>query len=322
MSNRDLYEILGVSRKATPEEIKRAYRKLAKKYHPDHNPDDPGAEQRFKEVQHAYSVLNDEKKRAQYDRFGEIGAGDFRTSPGGQQVYTWGPGGQQINVEDLESLFSAFGGEASASPFERFFRQAGGGRRRRQRPVPMRGQDVRRRINLAFEQAITGLTIEVDVHPRSASGGKSETLEVKIPPGVEDGQPIRLKGKGAPGAGGGPPGDLFLICSVRPHERFRREGRDLVIDLSVSMPEAALGAKVEVPTLDGPVTMTIPPGTSSGTRLRLQGRGVPAHGSTPAGNQYVILQVKVPKTLSEEQKRLMEAFGATLNGGSGAKKDE
>ena len=230
--------------------------------------------------------------------------------------------GPHVFVEDLESLFSAFGGEASASPFERFFRQAGGGRRRRQRPVPMRGQDVRRRINLAFEQAITGLTIEVDVAPRSAGGGKRETLEVKIPPGVEDGQPIRLKGKGAPGAGGGPPGDLFLICSVRPHERFRREGRDLVIDLSVSMPEAALGAKVEVPTLDGPVTMTIPPGTSSGTRLRLQGRGVPAHGSTPAGNQYVILQVKVPKTLSEEQKRLMEAFGATLNGGSGAKKDE
>ena len=321
MGTKDLYDILGVPRKATPEEIKRAYRKLAKKHHPDQNRNDPAAEQRFKEVLHAYSVLNDEKKRARYDQFGEIGAGDFQTGPGGQQVYTWGAGGQTINVEDLEGLFSAFDMEGASSPFDKFFRQPGT-RRRRQRPAPMRGQDVRRRINLAFEQAINGVNIEVDVRPRSARAGKRQTLEVTIPPGIEDGQHIRLKGKGAGGTGGGPPGDLFLICAVRPHQQLRREGRDLVIDLPVTVPQAVLGAKVDVPTLHDTVSMTIPPGTSGGTRLRLKGRGVPAHGSRPAGDQYVVLRVEVPKELSEEQKKLMEAFAATQSNGSTTSTDD
>lgn len=316
MGKRDLYEVLGVARGASADEIKRAYRKLAKKYHPDQNRDDKTAVGKFQEVQHAYSVLNDKEKRARYDQFGEIGAGDFHTQPSGEQVYTWGTGGQTINVEDLESLFGAFGiggggggggPTRGANPFERFFR--GGGRSRRaQREPAMAGQDVRRRINLAFEQAIRGLTVEVDI----GTGGKRQTLEVTIPPGVEDGQQIRVRGKGTAGVGGGPPGDLYLICAVRPHERFRREGRDILLDVPVTVAEAALGAKVDVPTLDGDVTLTIPPGTSGGSKLRLRGKGVPAHAGKPAGDQFVIVRVVVPKKMTDEQKKLFEKLAKTM----------
>ncbi len=319
---KDLYQVLGVSRTASADEIKRAYRRLAKEHHPDRNPDNPNAERMFKEVQHAYSVLSDKSKREQYDRFGEIGAGDFRTGPGGEQVYTWGAGDQHINVEDLESLFSAFGGMGGmgggagaagrAGPFDRFFRGgAGRGRgRRTARPAAAKGPDVRRRINLAFEQAVRGVTIEVDV----AGGGKSpkQTLEVKIPPGVEDGQQIRLAGKGGPGSGGGPAGDLFLICAVRGHKFFRREGQDIVLEVPVTVTEAVLGAQVDVPTLDGEVTLKIPPGTSGGTKLRLRGRGVPAHGRKAAGDQIVIVRVVIPQDPTDEQRELMESFAKTL----------
>jgi DnaJ-class molecular chaperone len=313
MAKRDLYEVLGVARDAPAEEIKRAYRKLAKQHHPDRNLGNASAEQKFKELQHAYSILSDKEKRARYDQYGEIGAGDFHTQPGGQRVYTWGPSGQQINVEDLEELFSAFGAEspfAGASPFERFFR--GGRTRRQRRPAPVRGQDTRRRINLAFEQAIRGVNIEVDLGQRAGGKGKRETIEVRIPPGVEDGQQIRVRGQGTPGVGGGPPGDLFLICAVRPHRFFRREGRNVAVEVPVTVSEAALGAKIDVPTLDGEVTLTIPPGTSGGTKLRLRGRGVPKHGSEPAGDQIAVVQVLVPKSLSEKQKALFEELAASL----------
>jgi DnaJ-class molecular chaperone len=323
MSDKDLYAILGVSRTATADEIKRAYRALAKKYHPDQNRNDATAEARFKEIQHAYSVLNDKDKRARYDQFGEIGAGDLRTKPGGEKVYTWGTSGQTINVEDLESLFSAFGGgfsgggfaggvEESASPFERFFR---GRSRRSRQPAATRGQDLTRRINLAFEQAVRGVTIEVDLGTRSPRG-KREMIEVNIPPGVEDGAKIRVRGKGTPGVGGGPNGDLYLVCAVRPHARFRRSGRDILLDIPVSISQAVLGAKVDVPTLDGDVTLTIPPGTSSGSKMRLRGKGVPAHNGAPVGDQFVVVQIVVPKTLTEEQRRLFESLAETAAEGS------
>lgn len=316
MAKRDLYEVLGVSRTATADEVKRAYRRLAKQYHPDTNRGDATAETKFKEVQHAYSILSDKEKRARYDQYGEIGAGDFHTQPGGQRVYSWGPQGQQINVEDLEDLFSAFGGSGespfSGGPFASFFRGGGGGGgrgRRARRAAPTRGQDMRRRINLSFEQAIRGVTIEVDVTP---SGGKRETIEVTIPPGVEDGQQIRVRGKGTPGADGGPAGDMYLVAAVRPHPHFRRDGRNIELDVPVTVAEAALGAKIDVPTLDGEVTLTIPPGTSSGAKLRLRSRGVPAHGNAAAGDQIVTIQIVVPKPLSEKQRELFEELAGTL----------
>ncbi len=313
MAGRDLYEVLGVSRTATAEEIKRAYRKLAKQHHPDRNPDNPNAEKMFKEVQHAYSVLSDKEKRAQYDRFGEVGAGNFQTGPSGQRVYTWGTGGSRINVDDLQDLFDMFGGGGGAarggSPFEDLVGGAGfgRGRQRRRRPQPMKGQDIRRTINLAFEQAVRGATVEVDI---GRGGDKHQTLEVKIPPGVEEGQQIRIRNRGMPGAHGGPPGDLYLICTIRPDPRFRRDGRNLHTDLALPVHDAVLGKKVDVPTLDGTVTMTVPPGTSSGTKLRLKGRGVAAHGGKPAGDLYVTIQVSVPKSPTPEQRKLMEQFAA------------
>jgi len=331
MSKRDLYEILGVSRTASADEIKKAYRKLAKQYHPDRNPDDPKAEEKFKEVQHAYSVISDKEKRAKYDQFGEVGAGDFRTTPAGEQVYTWG-GGSQVNVEDLEELFGAFGGGGRSNPFESFFRQSGIGQggfgqggfdqggvgRRSRRAPPVRGADLHRRINLSFEQAIKGVTIEVDVQSdgrgRGKNGRQRQTLEVGIPPGVEDGGRIRIRGKGQPGANGGENGDLFLICAVRPHEFFKRSGRDVILETPVTMTEAALGCKVDVPTLDGPVTVTIPAGTSSGAKLRLKGRGAPAHSGHSAGDQIVVVRIVVPQSPTPEQKELLESLAETIEG--------
>ncbi|RME41889.1 MAG: J domain-containing protein [Planctomycetota bacterium] len=309
---RDYYEILGVSRTASQDEIKRAYRRLAKKYHPDRNPNDPTAEQKFKEVQQAYDVLGDPKKREDYDRFGEVGVGQFTTGPHGERVYQWG-GGSKVNLDDLEDLFSAFGGFGGrgASIFEQFFGQ----RTRPRRPAgpaewtePVRGEDMKQPISLSFEQAFHGAVVNVKLTSRG--DGHAERLEVKIPPGVEDGQRIRVAGKGQPGRSGGGAGDLYLVCRIRPHPYFRREGPDVYLDLPISVTEAVLGAKVEVPTLEGPVSVTIPAGTRSGSKLRLKGRGFPRAGGGSRGDQYVVVQIVPPPKLTPEEreayKRLRE----------------
>lgn len=308
---RDYYEVLGVGRSATPDEIKRSYRKLAKKFHPDRNPNDSSAEQRFKEVQHAYSVLSDADKRAQYDRFGEVGVGEWTNAPGGQRVYSWG-GGSKINVEDIDDLFSVFGRGEQAGIFEQIFGR-GGPSTVRGRPsaarageasTASRGQDVEHPLHLSFEDSIRGTIIALEV--TGSGNGRNERLEVKIPPGTEDGQRIRLRGKGRPGLHGAPPGDLFLVCSVRPHRHFRREGLDLLVDVPVTVSDSVLGAKIEVPTLDGPATVTLPPSTRSGAKLRLKGRGVHkgAHGET--GDLLAVVQIVPPKTLSPTERELYE----------------
>ena len=307
---RDHYKTLGVDRNASAEEIKRAYRRLTKQYHPDRNPNDPTAERKFKEVQQAYEVVGDKDKRAEYDQFGEAGVGQWDTDPRGQRVYTWG--GSQIPFDDLQDLFGAFGGGASV--FEDVVNRAGGRSRprRKARSEPEPGRDIERTVNLSFEQVVTGTTVEIDIPGDGASRRGRQTLDVRIPPGVEDGQRIRIKSKGSPGANGGPPGDLFLVCSVRPHPFFRREGLDLHLDVPVSIPDAVLGAKVEVPTLAGPVTLTIPPGTAGGSKLRLGGKGIrDASGNT--GDQIVILRVVPPRTLTDEQRRLFEQLAATMH---------
>jgi DnaJ-class molecular chaperone len=324
MPNRDFYAILGVSKTANADEIKRAYRKLALKYHPDRTKGDKQAEAKFKDVQAAYDVLSDPKKRQEYDQFGEAAVGSFQTGPQGERVYTWGAGEHRVNVEDLEDLFSAFGGgEGGASVFEQIFgrgagRAAGraGGRGSRRAawegaaPIEQRGQDIEHAVNLSFDQAIQGATVEVTLPDFGGNGRGRQTLSVKIPPGVDEGQRIRLRGKGAPGHGGAPPGDLYLVCHVQPHECFRREGRDLLVEVPITAFEAVLGAKVDVPTLDGMVTLTIPAGTPSGNRLRLRGKGVPASGTNPAGDQYVIVKIVPPKTLTPEQRREFERLAA------------
>jgi DnaJ-class molecular chaperone len=308
---RDYYEVLGVDRKASADEIKRAYRRLIKKYHPDRNPDDPSAEGRFKEVQAAYDVLGNKEKRAEYDQFGEAAVGHWQTEPTGQRVYTWGSG-SQIPYDDLQDLFSAFGGGASgASVFGDLFGggRARTGRRRKARPTPTPGRDEERVVRLSFEEAVRGTTVEV---PVSQDGKKRETLQVRIPAGVEDGKRIRIRGRGGSGRAGGAAGDLYLRCEVGRHPYYRRQGRDIHVDLPVSIVEAALGAKVEVPTLSGPVTLTIPPGTSSGARLRLRGKGIqPPDGA--AGDQIVDVQVVAPRSLNETQQRILEQLRDALD---------
>ncbi|MHC4092293.1 MAG: DnaJ domain-containing protein [Planctomycetota bacterium] len=236
MGSTDYYEVLGVTRSASADEIKRAYRRLAKKYHPDRNPGDAAAEAKFKEVQAAHEVLKDPQKRAQYDRFGPAAAGDWHTDATGQRVYTWSGGGPQINMDDLQDLFSAFGGMGSepGSPFDDIFGRAGtghragrGGRTRRA-SAAVRGQDVERNVNLAFEQAVRGTSIEIDVVRQDGSRHNRQTLTVQIPPGVEQGGRIRVKGKGQPGRNGGPPGDLYLV--VVAFASRARDSRDATAD--------------------------------------------------------------------------------------------
>jgi DnaJ-class molecular chaperone len=306
-TTRDFYEVLGVTRSATADEIKRAYRTLAKKYHPDRNPNDPDAERRFKEVQTAYETLSDTEKRQRYDQFGAAGVGQWDTDPRGQRVYRWGTE-SSINAEDLEDLFSAFGDRTGSRGGAGIFEQLFGGGRRRTAAVPARGRDAEHHVAIPFEDAVRGTTVSLRIE--SENNGRGETLEVKIPPGVENGQRIRLKGRGQPGRGRGDAGDLFLVVSVLPHPDFRREGADIFVEVPVTPADAALGAKIEVPSLDGRTTVTLPPGTSSGSRLRLRGRGIPARGAAPAGDQYVIVKIAVPRTLSPAQRELYEKLRA------------
>ncbi len=301
---RDFYEVLGVKRDSSREEIKRAYRVLAKKYHPDRNPNDPKAEQNFKEVQQAYEVLGDPKKRADYDQYGEAGVGRFATDPHGHQVYTWG-GGSAVNVEDLEDLFSAFGGSRGsgrASIFEEFV--GGFGRRRPTRRAPERGSDEERVLPLSLEQVAHGATVTVRL--RSSDNGQQETIEVQVPAGVLEGQKIRIPGRGRVGQRGGAAGDFYLVCSLQPHPYFHRDGSDLSIELPLTVAEASLGARVEVPTLDGPVMVTVPVGSASGTRLRLKGRGLPRRGASERGDQFVVVQIVPPRAMTKEQRSAME----------------
>lgn len=299
MTSKDPYDILGVARHATADDIKRAYRRLAKEHHPDRNPGSKAAEQRFKEVQAAYEVLGDPQRRAQYDRFGEGGpAPEFRN---------WSAGAPRgaANVEfDFDSL-----GDLS-SIFEQFFRRGSRGRGFQRGEAPaVRGPDLDHGVEVSFEEAVRGTTREIVL--RNPENGASERISFRIPAGVTDGQRIRVRGKGNYGPGGR--GDLIIHTRVRADARFRREGRDLVTDLPLSFPQAALGATVEVPTLDGAVLVKVPPGASSGTRLRLRGKGVPDPRGGEPGDLYAVVQIAVPKNLSPAARKLIEQLADELN---------
>lgn len=304
---RDYYEVLGVGRTATSDEIKKAYKRLAKKYHPDTNKA-ADAEEKFKEVQQAYAVLKDKEKRADYDNFGEAGVGDFKTGPGGKRVYQWG-GGSSVSVDDLEDLMSAFGGGGNRRPsiFDSIFGGFGGGHGgapgaqnpRTARMSPVAGADDVRDIHLTFVQAVRGASLSVTL--RGGTNGQDESLEVKIPPGVGDGQKIRLRGRGRAGAHGGVRGDMILVCRVGSHPYFTRDGANILVEVPISIYEAVLGGKVEVPTLDGQVMLTVPPGSPSGARLRLSGKGAPSDDGR-AGDQIVTLRIVPPKSIDDEMR--------------------
>jgi len=343
---RDYYEVLGVGREATEDDVRRAFRKLARQYHPDVNKDE-GAHARFKEINEAYEVLADREKRQVYDRFGHNGGQGFGGGPGG------------FGIEDIfETFFGASG-------------RGGGGRR------PARGADLRYDMEIGFEEAIFGATREIEV-PRTVTCGRcsgdgaepgtspercptcsgsgelrrvqqsifgqfvnvmvcdrcrgagqviaslctdcrgrgevqsTRKLSITIPPGVDEGQQMQMRGEGELGARNGPPGDLYIVLAVAQHPTFKRQGSDILLDVSINVALAALGGEIEVPTVDGPARLKVPAGTQSGRVLRIREKGVPHLRGHGRGDQQVRVRVDVPKQLSDEQRRLFEQLAGTF----------
>lgn len=361
---RDYYEVLGVSKGASDDEIKKAYRKLAKKYHPDMNPGDKEAEAKFKEVNEAYSILSDEQKRARYDQFGHAGV-DPNYGAGGPG----GPfGGFDMGDIDLGDIFGSFFGGGGFGGF------GGGGARRN---GPQKGESLRANLTITFEEAAFGCEKEINLNrteecdechgsgcqpgttaetcpdcrgtgvvrvqqrtggfafsstaactrcrgtgkiihsPCKSCGGsgsvkKSKRITVTIPAGIDDGQAVSLRGQGNAGKNGGPAGDLIVGVRVKPHPQFRRDGTTVLYEQPVSFFQAAMGAELEIPTIDGKVKYTLPAGTQTGTTFRLRGKGIPELRGRGRGDQYVTIRVQVPTSLNSEQKEALRAFAQAM----------
>lgn len=293
---KDYYAILGVPKDATAEVIKKAYRKLALKFHPDKNPGDKKAEEKFKEITEAYAVLSDPEKRRQYDQFGEAG---FHQRFSQEDIY------RNFDVGDIfrefgfgtDDIFShIFGGPGSRGRATFY----GSGR-----PQAIKGQDYVMRLSIPFRQAVLGGERRID----SRHAGRVEHLQVRIPAGIETGQKLRVAGKGGESPAGGPAGDLFLEIEVEPDPLFSREGDDLYVKVQVPFSGACLGTSVDVPTLEGNKRIKVPAGMSSGGKIRLKGFGVP-HGRGTRGDLYAVIEVAVPDRLSARQKELLEQLRA------------
>ena len=297
-SKRDYYEVLGVGKNASDDEIKKAYRKLAIKYHPDKNPGDKEAEAKFKEINEAHDVLSDKQKRARYDQFGHAGVGGAGGASGNPfaggnpfgQGGTFNYGGQTFSFD-----FGGAGGSVFDDILGSMFGFGGGARR------PRRGADYQTAVTLTFEEAIFGTTEKVTV--------EGKEFKVKIPAGIDDGMSVRLKGKGGPAPeGGSEPGDLYVRVRVKPHKHLTREGAIILSEEHISMVDAALGCEIDVETVDGTVTMKVPAGTQSGTPFKLSGHGVPFRADGDRGPHIVTVIVETPKNLSRKQKELLEEF--------------
>ena len=323
MAETDYYETLGVPRDATPEAIKKAYRTLARKHHPDVNPGDKKAEARFKDAQQAYDILSDTEKRALYDRYGRAAfEGMAAAGPrAGAQDWSQRPGGPGFESFDFSEFFGpggpAAGGGASAETgvgagiFDELIGRMRGGRGGK-RPgagggmggAPRTGRNLEAALTIPFLTAVRGGETVIQVERE----GRRESLSVKIPPGIESGAKVRLRGQGEPGEKGTPPGDLTIQISVEPHPFFTREGRNLKVEVPVTVSEAVLGGRIDVPTLDGLRALPVPAGTSSGQKLRLRGQGLPASGDKPEGDLFVALKIVVPKNVDDESRRLIREF--------------
>lgn len=352
MANRDFYETLGVDRNASDDEIKRAYRQKAMRYHPDRNPGDDEAEDRFKEVQQAYEVLSDPNKRSAYDRFGHagvdpnaaggMGAGGFADAFGDifGEIFGAGMGGRRGGPQVYRGADLRYGLEITLEQAAKGFQTEirvptwdpctvcdGSGAKPGTRPQTCRTCDGNGAVRMQqgfFSVQQTCPTCHgsgqevVDPCTSCQGAGKireNKTLEVNIPAGIDDGMRIRLAGKGEPGVNGGPPGDLYVEIQIKPHEIFQRDGEDLHCELTIPFTTAALGGELEVPTLDGRGEITIPEGTQSGKTFRLRGKGVKGVRSSYPGDLYCHIAVETPVKLTEEQKQLLREFEASLTNG-------
>lgn len=313
MSQRDYYDVLGVERNASADEIKKAHRRLVRQWHPDRNKS-PDAAKRFAEIQEAYDHLSDPEKRKNYDRFGHTrGPAGFGGAGGGSgtgRPYTWtssgGPGGF-----DAEGFDFGSGGDVG-SIFEELFgrsRRGGAGRGRGARPAApaLRGEDIPHSIDVTFDTALRGGKESL----RLMRGSETETIEITIPPGINDGAKLRLRGKGQPSPAGGEHGDLILTIHVGKHPWYRREGLDVSLDLPITIAEAVSGATVQVPTPHGPVSLKVPAGANSGQRLRLSGRGVKTSDGK-SGDFYAVVQVQTPRDLSAEDRAFIAGLAERL----------
>jgi len=311
MEYKDYYRTLGVDKGASAEEIKKAYRKLARKYHPDVNPNDPQAEQRFKEINEAYEVLRDPDKRSKYDRLGANWQ-RYQQSGGDESGFDWSQwfspganarsGGQRVYTEygDLDDLFGQSG---FSDFFQAIFGRGAATQGAGQGARSIDGRDVEYPLEISLEEAYHGTTRILQIGDRR--------IEVKIPAGVDTGSRVRIAGEGQPGARGGRPGDLYLVIQVRPHERFRREGSNLHMTLPVDLYTMILGGEVLVPTLKGRVSLRIPAGTRTGQTFRLRGQGMPSlKAGEPAGDLYVEVVPIIPADLSEREKQLFTELAA------------
>lgn len=312
---KDYYAILEVPRDASPEDIQKAYRKLARKYHPDMNPDDATAKKKFQEVQSAFEVLSDTQKRKLYDQYGSNyeamgagGPGGPGGRPGGQWRYTTSSGPQTYPF-DLNDLFGEGApdveGEGGGG-FADLFRHLGRGRGSRRQARSERGNDLRAELTVPFATAVLGGEAALSVQRHD---GNVEQIKVKIPAGIEDGKKIRLRGQGEPGVGEASAGDILITIRVSPHPSFRRMGNRLDVRVPLTLSEAALGAKVDVPTPHGTITLSVPPNTSSGTRLRIKGHGVrPA--DQPAGDLFAEIEIALPPGLSDDERKQLADISA------------
>jgi curved DNA-binding protein len=310
MAGKDYYRTLGVDRKATDEQLKKAYRKLAMKYHPDRNKGDKAAEERFKEVNEAYAVLSDKEKRRQYDMFGAEGFQQrfsqediFRNFDFGQVFRDFG-----FDSEDLFGrIFGGLGGGRQRA-FRRGSNRSGfGGPFGRTGQQPQKGADLVLDLQVSLREAVFGGTRMVSF----VRGGREERISVTVPPGISSGKKLRVPSRGQEGPWGGPSGDLLIRIQVAPHPVFTRKGNDLEITREIGLTEAVLGTQIEVPTLDDKkLVLKVRPGTQGHTQMRLKGRGVPLHGSAGRGDLYVKLIVQVPKSLTPEQEALFRQLAS------------